>query len=500
MVDPHGPPPAGAGSACCPKCKISVELVRLEFLDDHGMLKDAWKGADGKYEWRDVGSLYHHPDWRKGGAKNPVSYSMVKSLDSSVRDPVGRDKGKLPNREKMRIKIYLKVGGGTACPDRVLIRGRFTNSKGKRLTLFRSGWINLKPSKTLREIEMDCKYVLPKRIMRGWFEVAWVIRSSKKSTNKAFPRTRRFATTRNERLITFRPPILKGNKESGVTYRRMRRSVDWVGKVRDTDHRKIISNLFGKYNAYTLVTLKAEAGGLEIKYSNLDDDEKKELKRKPKLLERLAKMGWSKYFGAAGAWAAADPQLVRWGAECQAICRLVIGMLNQLGSDADVELLYAWADFSDPNTAVQKTRKDLDEDSKKAGRRIHAEPTGPDPSRGYVMVDAPVRVGKIYIPPMKKNPADKKEEARIPPGRDYRDSNSVGWNNFEAYARYRYKTLKGKKRERFYGGGVGEWRRNLVHVFEGIAEYESESITEWGQTVTGRRITGYYDYEKKKYM
>lgn len=479
---------SGAGVGCCPQSPITVKLVRLDFLGDHGLLKDAWKQADGTFEWRDTGTPYSHPDWVPAKDSNPVSYSMVKSLDANRRDPVGGDRGSVANRERMKVKVYLEIGGDAcACPDLCYIRGVIRDSQGKRLTLFRSGRIALRPAAIPREIEMTAKVVLPRRILQRELTISWVIRSSSRSANPSFPRTKRLARTRHRRLLTFAKPITGRDRESGVTLARMRRSIEWIGDTRTTDHRTIISHLFGKFDSYTLVDLKPKAGGYDIDYSNLSKRDRETLKNDPALLKRLGDLGWSSYFKAPGAWPAADPELVAWGAECQAICRLAAGMLRQLGSDADVEVVLVWADFSKPNKPIVK----------KMGTSDPVGPTGPDGSKGYVLVDVPVEKGKLYIAPL-LDPKDGK--MKVPADARYRDSNSVGWNNFEAYARYRYETRNGKTRERFYGGGVGEHSGNLVHVFQGIAEYESRSATVWRQSVSGWFITGYYDYDAQRYL
>jgi hypothetical protein len=96
-----------------------------------------------------------------------------------------------------------------------------------------------------------------------------------------------------------------------------------------------------------------------------------------------------------------------------------------LGSGADIELVYARADFSDPNTAIARTPADP-QSERDAGRSGDAEPTGPDPSKSYVMVDAPVEKGKYYLPPV-LDPKDGRK--KVPRGPHYRSANSIGWTN-----------------------------------------------------------------------
>jgi hypothetical protein len=116
-------------------------------------------------------------------------------------------------------------------------------------------------------------------------------------------------------------------------------------------------------------------------------------------------------------------------------------------------------------------------------------PTGADPSKRYALVDAEVKKGTKYIPRV-LDPAD--GQMKILPG-NYKNADDVGWNNFEAYLRYRY-TESASDKSRWYGG-IGEHEGNLIHVFWGIAEYTTGTEEVWGQTVSYRLITRLHEYE-----
>ena len=473
---------------CCPQ-KLIVKFLWMDYLQDHNMLKDAWDGADGNPQWRDTGALYSPHDWNFHQAVNgnALSYSMVQTLQSDNRNPVssstsarGTPVYDKSNRNKMQVEIHLQVTPECACPEKCQIYGVGQEPHSAKAMVFTSGWIILEPTDD-RTITLTADPFLPVRVSLLDLDIDWYIKSHPDSTQQSFPEMFNMESSKNRRYVTFGTPILFGDRESGVTLRRMDRSVEWVGNASTNDHAYVIKYLFGRFKAYTLVTLTSQGTSYSLGYSNLTRNQKQKLQDNPALLKRLGDFDWSSYFHSdVGAWPAADPELVEFGAECQAICRLVIGMLRQLGSPADLALVYATANFSDPDTAIVDGR---------TGNR----PSGPDPSKGYTLVDRDVKKGKKYIRPV-LDPSD--GAMKIPEG-NYRNSDDVGWNNFEAYLRYQY-TENGSDKSRWYGGGVGEHTGNPIHVFWGIAEYESGTEEIWGQTVEYRLITRVHEYNTEE--
>ena len=470
---------------CCPK-KLIVKFLSMDYLQDHHMLKDAWNGADGKPEWRDTGSLYSPHDWKFGQVveTNAVSYSMVQTLQPDLRNPVSSSTSKRgtpvydkANRNKMQVEIHLQITPECACPEKCQIYGIGQEQFSGKTMIFKSGWIVLEPTDD-RTLTLTADSFLPLRVSLLDLDIDWYIKSHPSSSQQSFPEMFNMESSKNKRYVTFGKPILFADRESGVTLRRMDRSVEWVGNASTNDHAYVIKYLFGRYSAYTLVTLAPNGTSYSLGYSNLSRDQKQKLQDNPALLKRLGDFDWSGFFHSdVGAWPAADAELVQFGAECQAICRLVIGIMRQLGSPAELSLVYATADFAHPDTAIVDGR---------TGNR----PTGPDPSKGYTLVDQEVKKGKKYIRQV-LDPAD--GAMKIPPG-NYRNSDDVGWNNFEAYLRYEY-TENGSDKSRWYGGGVGEHEGNPIHVFWGIAEYESGTEEIWGQTVEYRLITRVHEYQ-----
>ena len=467
---------------CCPQ-KLNVRFLSLDFVQDHKMLKNAWTNPDSKPDWRNTGDLYSLPDWIASKVPNPVSYSMVQNLAPERSNPVqittkrGYAEAEKANRNHMHVQVHLKITPECVCPEKCQIYGVGNEQFSERRILFQSGWIILGPSAD-RIVTFQEELFVPVRISSFDIKIDWYIQSHPTESRHSFPDMFLLETTENRRYMTFGKPKVTGSRESGVTLRRMDRSVEWCGNASTNDHPYLIKYLFGRYRAYTLVELQKAGDTYTLAYSNLTRKQQDKLKEQPALLKRLGDAGWSDFFRSdVGSWPAADPELVGFGAECQAICRLVIGMLHQLGSTADLSVVYATADFSKPNDAI------IDD-------HTHRVPTGPDPHKRYTLVDREVTKSTKYIPKV-LDPSD--HQLKIPDGK-YDDENNVGWNNFEAYLLYRYKE-NGSDKSRWYGGGVGEHKGNPIHVFWGIAEYETGSELIFNQLVSYRKVTRVYEYE-----
>ncbi len=467
---------------CCPKT-LNVKLLTLDFQQDHRLLKDGWvKG--GQMDWRNVGAPYTPHDWAPSREENPVSYSMVKTLAADRSDPVeastrrGYAKADPANRVKMQVQLRLQITPECGCTEKCQIYGTGKEYLRERKILFQSGWIMLSPSSD-RSVTLEQAYYVPTGISGIDLEIDWYIKSHPSEAQPSFPSMTVLDTTVNKRYLTFGKPVLSGSRESGVTLRRMDRSVEWVGEKYTNDHPTIITHLFKKYKAYSLAEYVPSNGSYTLTYSNLSNTQRTKLVDPfhPERMKHLGDNDWPAFFhNDVGAWPAADPELVEFGAECQAICRLSIGMLQQLGSTAELSVVYATADFSKPNEAI-------------IDGHTNDRPSGPDSTKHYVLVDAAVKKGDKYVAPV-MDPRD--STLKTPPG--YEDNNTIGWNNFEAYLRYKFKE-NGSEKSRWWGGGVGEHEGNLIHVFWGLAEYQFESATIFGQTVTYRKITGVYEYE-----
>jgi hypothetical protein len=206
---------------------------------------------------------------------------------------------------------------------------------------------------------------------------------------------------------------------------------------------EIVEYLFSKYPGYVLG------------YDHLPKDKEEYLKNHPDEKAKLDAVGFAAYdlnntLNRGGAWPLVEFR--NYGGECQAIVRLIRGILHQIGCPGKAEAKFANADARDYNKPIIRD----------TGTRC----TGPDASKRYALVDRAVAVGKLYG-----------------------DEDGVGWNNYEAYMLF---TEGGESA--WFGGGVGRLPdgTNPLHVFWALAEYESEYVE--AEMVFKRKVTRIWEY------
>jgi hypothetical protein len=209
----------------------------------------------------------------------------------------------------------------------------------------------------------------------------------------------------------------KAEAEDGVTVKRMDRAVSWVAPLRSSRPHAIVRALMARFPNYTL-------------------------RPSPKVPRRYHHPTYFNEVG--GAWALSDYEAE--SAECQAIVRLVRGMLRQLGIPGEARTLAVWADpeIDDGRSAVTAFLEDdpsagLDRTKVVHGKRWLA-----------ALVDAPVEEGEVY-------PASH----TVLRGR----KTSPGFNRYEACLEF---THEGTTRD--YGGGAGVFRSRaaVLRAFWGL--------------------------------
>jgi hypothetical protein len=209
--------------------------------------------------------------------------------------------------------------------------------------------------------------------------------------------------------------------EDGVTLRRMDKAVEWSSALETLDPHGIVEGLLARFPHYALLP----SPDVPPEYDH------------PRYFNNLG-----------GAWPMVD--YVAASGECQAIVRLVRGMLAQLGVPGETRVLVVWADpevsggekpivadwETDPHAGLSR-RKTVD------GRELVA-----------ALVDSPVVEGRVYPP----------SHTLLPDG-----TRSPGLNRYEACLAF---TQGG--RTRYYCGGVGvlSSRRQILRVFWGLVWVE----------------------------
>jgi hypothetical protein len=205
-------------------------------------------------------------------------------------------------------------------------------------------------------------------------------------------------------------------QEDGVTLKRMDRAVSWVAPLRTLGPHAIVRALMRKFPFYAL----HPSPKVPRKYHH------------------------PTYFNdEGGAWPMSD--YVDESGECQAIVRLVRGVLRQLGVPGEARVVVVWGDpevdggkkalsaylDENPNAGLDRTKI-------VNGRTWLA-----------TLVDGPVEAGKLYPP------------SHTP----QRGGPSPGFNRYEACLEF---THGGETRD--YGGGAGEFasRDEVLHAFWGL--------------------------------
>jgi hypothetical protein len=225
-------------------------------------------------------------------------------------------------------------------------------------------------------------------------------------------------------FVTMGPPREKPRapyEEDAVTLRRMEKAMEWVEPAGTIDPHAIVAWLMRRFPYYALLP----SPRVPPEYDH------------------------PRYFNdVGGAWPMVEN--VEESGECQAIVRLVRGMLAQLGVPGEARMLVVWADPTygggshplvadweeDPRAGLSRTRK-------VGGKELVA-----------ALVDSPVEEGKVY-PPSHTRTAD---------GRA-----SPGLNRYEACLEF---THGGRTRYYCGGAGITASRRDILRVFWGLVWVE----------------------------
>jgi hypothetical protein len=398
-IDPVKPcPHDGPCEHCTPIA--SIDLVSLTFLNDHGLLKSE------ETRWTDTGTPFDPPDWTAAGVKHPVSVT---------------------HETHVKVKVEYAVAAEDACPEGGTISATAFGNHA-----YGYNAVDFAPSKTPAAMEPIAVYKAPRLIQQmDTFDVEWTAVADS---------THAMGTSQNEMFTIFGPSKLGEFPEDGATLKRMRTSVDWAKRALTVKEIDIIEYLFDQFDRYVLGV------------NQLTSSEQAELKANPDLLAALTDADWPTFFagnnGGVGAWPIADDK--RWGAECQAICRFIRGMMRQIGAKSTLDFRTYTADFSDPETPLNQ-----------------GQATGPRADLTYALADEEVRALRTYWKPVE-------DSSGIPLDIPQNQGPWPGWNNFEAYLKV---TPDDGSEVRLFGGGVGILRKkmNPLHVFYGIVELKGRT-------------------------
>ncbi|WP_437336673.1 hypothetical protein [Sorangium sp. So ce394] len=211
-------------------------------------------------------------------------------------------------------------------------------------------------------------------------------------------------------------------QEDGVTLKRMDRAVSWVAPLNTLDPHEIVASIMARFPTYTL--LPSPRVPREYHHPTYLNDQ-------------------------GGAWAMTDH--VEETGECQAIVRLLRGMLRQLGIPGRTRILVVWGD---PNVGGGRKTLSADLEERPWAGLDTTQIVGGRVWRA-ALIDGPVEEGRTY-------PAS---HTRLPDG-----TLSPGLNRYEACLEFAHGGVT-----RYYAGGAGVFDsvEPILGVFWGLIWFSS---------------------------
>lgn len=329
--------------------------------------------------------------WRNGGAP-----CASPEWTANRQFPISHSMGQ-------RVDITVDIGPSAPVPAAVSIVG-----EGPSPMRFSQGGVWLGPAGA--RVHLTSSRPLPMRIARVDLGLQW-----RAGGGPLAP-----GLTSHVLYVTMSRPRddeQRRTQEDGVTVKRMDRAVAWVAPLRSLRPHSIVRALMAKFPYYSL----------------------KPSTKVPRQFHHPT------YFNAeGGAWAMSD--YVEETGECQAIVRLVRGILRQLGVPGEARTLIVWADpeIGGGKKAVtaywdENPSAGLDRIKMVRGKRWLA-----------TLVDSEVEVGRTY-------PASHTLENGKP---------SPGFNRYEACLEFSHAGVTKQ-----YGGGAGVFhsKESVLSAFWGLA-------------------------------
>jgi len=359
------PPPAPVRSKSS-SAPEEIPLSELKILEIT-FLSDHKKLKKYTKDWMNLGAVFPKPEWRPG-VSSPISHSIDQKVSLKIKFLAGPPEGRTQYGT-----LYGKGPGHLTCDSkRRLIRA------GENV------------------FSLECVTEVPREILKREEQIAWRLELEQDGTLQGG------TTGPHVIYCTYGDPKddrSDREQEDGVTVKRMAQAVDWGGEVYTMDPHKLVDLLTGTFGSYTLEASKSVPPQYKHPhYRNLE----------------------------GGAWPLAE---YRKPAECQAIVRLVMGVIRQLGLPGVATAVVV---FTDPDAPEQPKIELL---AKGAGlRKFHKKEV--DGTTWFAaLTDKTVKEGEVYPSP---DSADRKGKPL------------VGFNTYEACVKFTDEGLT-----RFYAGGAG---------------------------------------------
>ncbi len=420
----------------------TVKMKALTFTSAHEEMHRNYEAKNwARRDWGCSGTSYSRPHWRPDGRTVPISHTRG---------------------EHIRLQVQLRIRNSEICGQLI---GEPVDSVVEASGAFRFA----SEVRTLGEethlIEVVGQNPLPAWPQRITQKIQWRFqRQDGQSTALA-------ASGPHTIFVTFGEPVTAGGEaEQGATRARMEEAMRRIDETRDVwgppdDGVELVHRL-----------LQA-CGDFVLSSEQVTGERRQKLERDSRLKAYVEEVDWPKFTHnyakearlreQGGAWPLAS--LREYGGQCQAIARLIRGILHQAGfRDGTIELRYVTADFRNPHHAI-----------------VNEEParcTGPAaPDRQYVLISSPF----------------------VAAGRREGTTAQLGANVYEAFIRYRYREEEtwyqawypaGVSGRRYVWpeehGDISQKQKNeLLHVFLGMAEGY------WLEKRDGRDVYRITDYE-----
>jgi hypothetical protein len=258
-----------------------VKTVSLEFVGDHGVLKD------NVSDWANTGTVFPKPEYTYGKSSAPISRTRNKRLS---------------------VQVGLEVWPYDAPMLDCTIKG--TASWGQTFeTKFPLKGGN-------QTVILESAENLPDKITRLTGEIAWVV------NNGVDGNIQSTASWGHEVFVTMDTPLTdkQGSRpEDGVTLKRMRKAMAWVEPVGSLKSHEILAGVRAKFPA-----------GYRLNHSKDVPDEYNH----PNYMDQPSPVG--------GAWPMVD--YMADSGECQAQVRLQRAVLRELGVPGEAKIYVVWAE------------------------------------------------------------------------------------------------------------------------------------------------------------
>ncbi|HEV3029227.1 MAG TPA: hypothetical protein VG457_16735, partial [Planctomycetota bacterium] len=380
-----------------------IPLTQFQILDVT-FTSDHDKLKDYDKDWKNLGKRFGKPEWRSG-CNHPISHTQDK---------------------KVALKVKFKAGPPEGRTQYGVLTG-----KGPFYLAFDSGRRSIFPGENT--LTLECPRELPISIVKRREEIAWTLKLEKDGVLDGG------STGPHVIFCTYDAPRddqAGKRQEDGVTSKRMEAAVELAGEI-DTDvPHKLVDHLMGMFPRYSLSA-------------------------SPKIPPQYGHPSYQNFEG--GAWAMAQ---FREPGECQAIVRLVTGVIRQLGVPGESESVVVYAHPDAPRVAR--------EDPLKPGSGLTAVAIMVGESRWKAaLTDQIVQEGAFYPP----------SHSRLDGGK------SPGFNSYEACLKF---TEGG--RTVYYAGGAGQKlsAEHTLHCFKQLIWMERVAHPTKGDGIIVRKVLARY--------